>query len=261
MSIHPLIRGTALQLMAVALLAASAAGDIVATDDFSYPDGSLYGASGGAGWTSFWTGSGMDVAEGAAISNVAGNPPKYGSRAFVNPESEPGLFFRIDLALPAFTLADYFVVAGGLGVNIGQISFGKFAGSNQLQVGNGGLTAGGPELVPNTSLQLIGAYVKGSGAPGDRLMLWINPDGDDYFDIATSAHSADIFRFDFAPYHSHQVTMAASTPGARFDNLVISNSPGGVGLGSAAVPEPANAAIAAVGLAAGCLVRLRRRRL
>jgi hypothetical protein len=216
----------------VSLPAAQA--DILATDDFSYPNGPLAGANGGTGWSSVWAESAMYVVNGQAVSNT----PGVGQRYFFNPESAAGLFFSVDMTLPAFTLEDYFYVQGGTGANITQISFGKFAGSNRLQVGNGGFTAGGPDLVAGSSLRLIGAYVKNVGAPGDLLMLWINPDGSDYYDIATSAHSADVHRIDFDPFHSRHVSFKVSLPNVAFDNLVISNSPGGVGLGSSAIPEP-----------------------
>ncbi len=228
-----------LLILAACIPMVPAAADILATDSFSYPDGLLYGNNGGTGWVSVWygNGSGMNVAGGQAVS--FSGPPMFGQRNFANPESAPGLFFGVDLTIPAFTLSDYFYVVGGLGANITQIAFGKATGSNQLQIGNGGLTSGGPELQPNSSLRLIGAYVKNGGASADLFMLWINPDGSDYFDVATNAHTADVFELNHAAFHSHHVGIWASLPGVGFDNLVISNSPGGVGLGSSAIPEPA----------------------
>ncbi len=122
----------------------------------------------------------------------------------------------------------------GAGVNTSQIQFGKFPGSNEFQVGNGGFSSSNITIVPNTTYHLIGAYAIVPGPDPDLLMLWVNPTANDYFDPSTLAHSADVFRTELVPSHAQFIDIFTGLPGIAFDNLVISNNPVGVNLRRAA---------------------------
>ncbi len=80
----------------------------LASEAFDYADGSLFGRSGGTGWSSIWTGSGLDVVSGRAVGNLVGNPPKYGVRNFDNPQTTSNLFVSLDLTTTTFGTDDYF---------------------------------------------------------------------------------------------------------------------------------------------------------
>ncbi len=219
--------------------------DIIVSDAFSYPDGPLYGQSGGAGgWLNSWTGFGIDVSGGVIVMDALGNPSSYGARVFTNPNSTPNLFFSVDISVGTLGLNDTFGVLGSIGVNTGQILFGKLPGSMDFRVGNGGNSGTGNDIVPNSNYRLIGAYAHGAAAPADLLLLWINATAADFFDPMTFAHSADLFRPDSAPSWSTAVTLWTSAHGISFDNLVISNDPLGVGLRASAIPEPGSSLIA-----------------
>lgn len=66
-----------------------AAADIVATDDLSYADGTLFGANGGTGWAAIWTGLGMAVSRGQAESDkivISNRADGVGIRSSAVPE-------------------------------------------------------------------------------------------------------------------------------------------------------------------------------
>lgn len=236
----------------LALVAPSSAdADLIATESFSYPDGSLYGANGGTGWLSIWTGNGMAVSGGEAVTDNFGNPPKYGSRMFDNPGSTNELFVALDLITPAaFGINDYMAVSLSVGVNNNLLDFGKYPGSNLLQVGNVG-TPANFVLQPSTTYRLIGAYSMNPDPGPDLMMLWINPTATDYFDVVTRTSSADAYRDGFVAFHAFNLDIFGNLPGVRFDNILISNTAAGVGLMSA-IPEPAGfSAFLAVLAAAG----------
>ena len=258
---HAKVLWSGFVLASVALVLAMpgiAVGDIIATETFSYTDGqSLYGQAGGTGWSAIWTGNGMDVVSGQAVGSVLGNPPLYGSRNFNNPENEEWLFISVDLTTPSFGADDYFAVSTGTGVNNTQITFGKRPGSPYFEVGNGGWSSTGIPISPNTTYRLIGAYQLRATAV-DTLLLWVNPTAADYLDINTGENSADVSRLDFVSLHAGYVSIYGNLPGTAFDNLVISNSPGGVGLGSVAVPEPSAIGVLFAATIAGAGWRRRR---
>ncbi len=233
-----------LALVSACMDTVSLKADILAIDSFSYPDGeTLYGQNGGTGWASIWTGSGMVMQGGRPIGGPVGNPPLYGSRNFNNPAlGDPALewlFVSIELNSPSSGIDDYFGVSTGLGVNNSQIAFGKRAGSPYFEVGNGGWGASNIVATANTTWHLIGAY-RLRPSLSDTLYLWVNPDGADFLDPLTGANSADVTSPDFVAFPAGHVNLYTNVRGAGFDNLVISNSPGGVGLSSFAVPEPAS---------------------
>lgn len=263
MSIHQLIRTITLQLMAAGLLSASAAGDILATDSFSYPDGqTLYGQSGGTGWTSGWAGANEMVIQSGKASVAIDNPflfGTYGTR-FLVPTTAAWLFYSVEMTTPAsFGIDDQFGASTGAGVNNNQIFFGKRSGSPLLEVGLGGWSASAVVAQPNATYHMIGAYHFVPTGP-DELLLWINPDGSDFVDVNTGQNSADALRLDFFVFHAQYVNLYGTRLGTAFDNVVISDAPDGVGLGSSAVPEPAGGLAAIVALATGGFTRLRRSR-
>lgn len=258
-----LLGGLCLLAMAASgLSCACATADIVATDDFTYPNGNLYGANGGTGWASIWTGNGMVASGGQAVTDNFANPPKYGSRTFNNPGSTGDLFVAMDLTTSAnYGMDDYFLGALTLGANNNLLGFGKLQGSNLFQVGNGGFTStpGNIIIEPNTTYRLIGAYSMNPAPGPDLVMLWVNPTASDYFDVTDRTSSADVFRDDFVAFHAATLTIYGNQPGIRFDNIVISNMPSGVGLQSTAVPEPAGMGVLAMMVSAGSTVFRRRR--
>jgi hypothetical protein len=241
--------------MLLTLGAAPSEGAIVANDDFSYPDGILYGANGGTGWTSRWGGTGMDVAGSQAVTNVFNNPPKYGSRDFDNPQTTGELFVSVDLLTATIGINDYFGAQLYLGVNNNILSFGKLPGSNEFQVFNGGGASTGITIAPNTAYHLVGAYSVVPGPATDRLLLWVNPDSSDFFNVVTGANSADAVSNELVAFGAFSLSLYAGTPGFKFDNLVISNTADGVGL---AVPEPGSMQLLLTGAAMLFVVARRR---
>ncbi len=202
----------------------------LAYESFDYADGSLFGQTGGTGWSNIWTGNGVDVVSGKAVGNLFSNPPKYGSRNFNNPQTTTNLFVRLDLTTITFGINDYFGAYTGAGVNNSQVQFGKFPGSNEFQVGNGGFSSSNINIAPNTTYRLIGAYAVVPGPAPDLLMLWVNPTPTDYFDPTTLAHSADVFRTELVSPSAQFINIFTGIPGISFDNLAISDNPAGVGL-------------------------------
>jgi hypothetical protein len=88
--------------------------------------------------------------------------------------------------------------------------------------------------------------------PGpDLVMLWINPSDSDYFDLNNRTSSADVFRDDFVAFDAATLAIFSNLSGIRFDNILISNTAGGVGLRTSAVPEPAGAGVMLMILVAG----------
>jgi hypothetical protein len=242
-----------------------ATADIIASDDFSYPDGFLWGSYGGTGWGTIWTTAtnGMSVNGGQVVSNNFPFPPNFASRQFNNPGSTGELFVALDITTAATVgVSDYFFVALTLGSNNNLLAFGKLPGSNLFQVGNGGFTSNPGNIVfqPNTTYHLVGAY-SANPAPGpDLVMLWVNPGATDYFNVATRTSSADVFRDDSVAFHASTLTIYTDQPGYRFDNIVISNMAGGVGLLGSAVPEPRGmGVIVAFSALIGAVVFRRRR--
>lgn len=227
---------------------------IVASDTFTYPDGGLPGNNGGSGWFSAWGGTGMDVISGRAVTNVFNNPPKYGSRIFNNPASTNTLFVRFDLFVPnTLTVADYLGCQLSIGANNNILLFGKDAGSSVYQVGNTGLVSSSIPVVPGSQVVLVGAYYNGQLPGTDLQLLWVNPDGSDFFDPSTGMSSADAIAHELVAFDAATVTLFGGIPGIGFDNLVISNMSDGVGI--TAVPEPGTV----FALAAGVVVLLRSR--
>jgi hypothetical protein len=191
----------------------------------------------------------MDVVSQQAVSNVVGNPPKYGSRPFVNPGVSNTLFVRFDLTLGSYALDDYIGAQLVTGVNNNILLWGKTVGSNELWVGNSGLTSTGITLAPNATTTLIAAYFITPGPATDQMLLWVNPDGSDYFDPTTGASSADATHFELVAFHAAYINIFAEEAGVAFDNLLITDEAAGVGL--MVVPEPAT--IASMGLALSLL--------
>jgi hypothetical protein len=245
-------------VVCVIVMPVPAIAGIIAADDFTYPDGPLWGANGGTGWTIFWTTSfpdgGIEVAGGVAQGALLGNNPKYAARNFLNPESTNQLFVAFDLQTPAaINTDDYFFLQLYVGVNNNLLTFGKLAGSNRFQAGNGGFSSSSFDILPDTTYHLIGAYDirhVPNGDP-DRINLWINPDASDYYNVVTGAGSADVSGVDFVASHASSLFFATNTvAGYKIDNLVISNMAEGVGLNrTTTVPEPSMFALAALGLA------------
>ncbi|MCB9844699.1 MAG: hypothetical protein H6811_01755 [Phycisphaeraceae bacterium] len=227
----------------------TASAGIIAADDFSYPDGTLLGLNGGFGWLSPWTGNGVDVVSGRAETNVVGNPPKYGFRVFDNPGSTGDLFVRFGFNTANFADSDYFGCQLSVGVNNNILLFGKGVGGTTFGVGNSGLVSTGITVQPNTDYVLIGAYHVVPGPDPDQLMLWVNPDGADFFNTVTGATSADAVSLELVAFHASNFNMFSGIAGTRFDDLVISNDASGVGLN---VPAPASAgAVVWAGFLAG----------
>ncbi len=230
------LAGCVLQTCAVAVMAAGgtteARGAVIAEDDFSYPDGDLWGSNGGSGWSSPWGSTAINVTGAEAIGANTVTNPKYGSRNFDNPETTGELFVACDVRTPAaFEVDDYIVVAAQSGVNVQNLVFGKVPGSNEFQVGNGGLTSTGILMEPNTTYRLIGSY----DAPENVLSLWVNPDASDYYDPVTAMSSADAWRIELVAFHMSRVVFATNTAvGFAIDNIVVSNTPEGVGLATQA---------------------------
>jgi hypothetical protein len=138
-------------------------------------------------------------------------------------------------------------------VNTNLLTFGKRAGSNKFQIGNGAFGSSSFDILPDTTYHLIGAYDirhVPNGDP-DRISLWINPDASDYYNVLTGDSSADVSRDDLVSSHAPSLFFTTNTvSGYKIDNLVISNMAEGVGLNrTTAVPEPSTFALAALGLA------------
>lgn len=249
-------RAVCLVAALILLRVTTASATTIASDDFAYSDGSLFGRSGGFGWGpgSIWTGSGMDVASQQAVSNVPANPPKYGSRPFVNPAATNTLFIRFELTVGSYALDDYLGAQLYTGVNNNILLWAKLPGGNEIGVGNSGLVSTGITLAPSATTTLVAAYFITPGPATDQLMIWVSPDVSDYFDPLTGASSADATSFELVAFHAAAITLFAEQAGVAFDNLLISDDPAGVGL---SVPEPATIASLALGL--GALARGRAR--
>jgi hypothetical protein len=205
---------------------------VIAVDDFSYLDGTLYGANGGSGWVSIWTGSGIEVASGWAQGDPVGNPPKYGSRTFDNPGTTGELFVAFDVRTPAaFASDDYFSVWLRAGVNLSNLGLGKWPGMDDFRVGNSGTVGSGITVQPNRVYRLVGAY----DLDRSLLTLWIDPDADDfYYPNSDLGHSADASLLHATAFHMNRVDFLTNTAGGfAFDNFIVANTPEGAGLRSA----------------------------
>jgi len=217
----------------------SADATTLASETFAYGDGSLYGQSGGSGWLGIWTGFGTNVSGGEAVGASPNSVGWSGSRFFDNPGTSPVLFVSLDFRTPAsVSLADSFGVVLGAGVNSSNVVIGKGPGDSVFSAGNVGFFfPSSVTVLPSTTYHLIGAY----DLVNQRVSLWIDPDGGDYYDVASGTSSADVSALSSVAFHMNYVVMGGTLELAAVDNLVIGNAPADVGL--LAAPEPAASAV------------------
>ena len=216
---------------------ALAEADPVASDDFSYPDGPLPGNSGGSGWTYNWSGSGTNVSGGQAIGV---NPSTIGftqNRGIANPGTTTTLFVSLDLITPsAVASSDSFAVILAAGVNGSNLVIGKGVGESVFAVGNSIFSfPSSIPVLPNTSYHLVGVY----DLTNQRVSLWIDPNGSDYYDTSDGTNSADASGLASVGGHMERVVFGGTLQFARVDNLIVWNRPADVGLRSTVPAMPA----------------------
>ena len=212
---------------------------VIASDDFSYPDGPASDTQGGTGaWDVRWIGFGFRVEDGA-VNGASTMPVNFNrlNRSFVNAEASPELYFAVDLTTPAAIGLDDFAVGTLFTIefsNPPSVVIGKVPGSNELVLGNNHASSG-ITLQPLTAYRLIGGY----DIDQRRWLLWVNPDADDSYTPDTGEGTADAtLAVNGAIPAAYQIRLESSKPGYIFDNLVISHAPGGVGLSRRTVPPP-----------------------
>jgi hypothetical protein len=144
-------------------------------------------------------------------------------------------------------------------VNNPQLTFGKFAGDSTWALGNNGAVSTGIAILPHTTYRLVAAY-HNEQVGVDFSMLWVNPTAADFFDPTGLTTSADAVSFAGVFGSSFDLTIFSGLPGVRFDNIVISNDPIGVGLRTTPIPEPRFVELAALGWLVSWAIVIRPRR-
>lgn len=220
-------------------------GTVIASDDFTYPNGSAADQEGGTGnWVSRWIGFGFSVTEGA-LDGRSTMPVNFNRlrRYFRNEEKSPQIFVSFDLTTPASIEIDDFAVASLITVEFSlppSVAFGKWPGSNEFVLGANQAPTG-ILILPSTTYHLVGAY----DIEHHSWSLWINPDANDTYHPATGQGSADASLPNVATIPpAYMLSLESSKPGYVFDNLVLSHGPGGVGLASTPPTAPSAADLA-----------------
>lgn len=198
---------------------------VVATDSFAYPDGPLFGRNGGSGWTTGWAGFLTNVVSEEAVGNS--ETQFTGTRNFDNPGTTPELFVAFTVRVPATLASDDFIgVHLNAGANSSNLTVGKVPGTSVFIVGNGGWVESSIPVQPGVTYRVIGVY----DLDQSRTSLWVDPDASDYYEPTTGSSSADASGIFSLHAHMHWIAFQGSVGGMGFDDIVISNTPEGVGL-------------------------------
>ena len=235
-------------LAAASCLVFSSAGycDVIATDDFTYPNRSpLAGNNGGAGWSAGWTdfaGTAATVEDGAAqlsFTSVGGFSSSQASRLLGetvgDDETEAWIRATVQKTV-SLGITDSF---GGIGLfnggaEVGLIgNFWPGVAADAWGAGpNGGQGEIAGDLVTVSSDVIVRLDFVGGATE-----LWVNP-FDDQSLGAAEAIGAGMGAFDTIVLRAG--TSTAGTETWQFDDLRIGTSAGDVGA-AVAVPEPSSA--------------------
>lgn len=259
----PLRFAGSLALLVAAPIASAA---VIGVDDFSYPDGSVVGQAGGSGFdydmvagthtgvTSTWESVFNDpqVSGGTLVTSDSGVQRKYNGADEANGALRGNgvVFYLFSMARSA---AAAWGGASSYDFGAERIFFGipgGGAGTDTIGIDESGVgtTLGSINLVDGQSYTMIAVL----DFDNDLLGLFVDPDGNDFWNTADGSNSADVTRAYGGTNWSTSVRLA-SGGGVTWDNLTVATHPTEVGL---AIPE------ASVGLLGGVawLLLLRRRR-
>jgi len=239
----------------LATLSLPAVAAVLATDNFSYADGSLAGNNGGSGWSTTWTNaSGTTATALSGEANITSTPGSEVARTLAAAQSGTATIWILFEAQQFTTLSGSTNSFGGFGLYNGsteQLLIGKaWPGPYEWRAGTGGGLVGPASPVSTLSLTSVLARVTLNASGNDVLDVWFNP-ADISSEVALGA--ASITRTDtdlnFDTIRLRGGSGAGGTESWQFDNLIVATA-------LSDVPEPSSALLGGLAL----LGLLRRRR-
>lgn len=247
---------------AIALMLAVQSSDagVIGADSFDYPDGTIDGQTGGAGWdwdnlAKVHTGTVSDwdylwgnagVQGGTLVTNDGGAYRQYngpGEGVADNPETDERVgAFRAEGVVyygVTYTQLASNPWSGFSGYDFGaeRIFFGMPGGQGNFGIDESGVGQSNSAIpvVVGETYRLVAAI----DFDGDQLRLWVNPDEND-FDNGTLDNSADVTR-DYAGTNWNTAVRLASGGPTQWDDLIVATD------FASAVPEPATLVLFGLG--------------
>ncbi len=257
MKMYPVNHLAAATLVANFLIQ-SASAAVIGTDSFDYPDGTINGQTGGAGWnvsggTADWSGSGSVVSGTFVIGGGNNGFREYGGDEGASAIPGTGqAFFRIQVTT-GVDQPDYFGLSS-FDFGNERVFFGRTYQNNfGIDVSGSGAFPTGTLPAPNTTYTITGVI----DFTNDKVAFFLDPDGSDFYNASNGTNSADVETAYTSNNFSSRIRLQGGDgpPGSTvaWDNLTVGTEAGDVLL---AVPEPSSALLLAGSL--GVLMRRRR---
>jgi hypothetical protein len=117
--------------------------------------------------------------------------------------------------------SDYFALSLTVGANTTVLLVGKGTASDNFGVGVSGLTLSGITAAPGTTYSIVAGVVLPHGPIPGMQLLWVNPDGSDFYNTATGANSADAVAFEPVFFNAATVYLYSNLAGVGFDDLIL----------------------------------------
>lgn len=241
-------------VVATVLLAGMGAAQMIGTDSFDYPNGSLVGLAGGEYWT--WNNTTKDHTNGKSAWNVLWGYVALNDKALYTTDGGALRDYganRNDAAFQAGGVVYYRVQftalgdqgwCGMSGYDFGdeRIFFGMPGGQGDVPLGKFGIevTENGGKWLSNIQVEQGQTYLLlcAIDFDGDQLRMWVNPDADDW-DNGAANNSADVKGTYTRTNWNTGVRLASGGP-CRWDDVMVANSFWDLVPRAAKNPYPAN---------------------
>lgn len=238
-------------LLTTALLPAAT----LATEDFSYANGSLYNLSGGTGFASAWSGTSTDwkVVDGSAsISSAGTSGSSRKLSTSLTATTTPTFYFSFTLSVDAYGAGtgyfnDYLAFVNASDSAVFSVGGSKPASFDyRLQTELKGVT-GAQRLISNnianpegSTFSIVGKFTFNDGTGNSVLSVWVNPTGTEDATAAALVYSWAVTETEIT--HIKLVRWAGGTANATesFDNIRIGSDWSSV---TGPIPEPSTYAV------------------
>ncbi|AHF94227.1 hypothetical protein OPIT5_08735 [Opitutaceae bacterium TAV5] len=245
----------------MAACAAPSFAALLVEETFTYPAGSLYGKSGGSGFSQNWWGGSNGTGAWTVENNAAkisGNNDTWAIRN-VSPVSETGFYFSCELGVDTLTgvtgsFRDVVIISVGGGTFSTGVAFNTWGYGIQASIAGQNYNLTASQAIQSTGMTytIVGHYTFSESTGQATLALWLNPeDGTSGFihEVSWTATAATVSRITLQRYDNGSRSGIAST---TFDNIRIGTEWADVA--PTQVPEPGTWAAIAGGLLLGLAV-------